>query len=126
MQRTRILAMTATAVLVAVTATTATAQGGGGGSAADVKDAPGVAEVAPLAAHNQYWSSPVTLAPGASGSASVSCPAGEVPTGGGAGTSAFDIYLLDTRPAGGSWLVYGKNTGTYDQSLTAYVICTVP
>ncbi|RKN07179.1 hypothetical protein [Streptomyces radicis] len=125
MKRARILALTATAILVAGTATAA-AQGGGSGPAPDVKSTPGVAEVAPSAAHNQYWSTPVTITPGSSALASVTCPTGQVPTGGGAGTSSFDIYLLDTRPSGNSWIAYGKNTGTFDQSLTAYVICTVP
>ncbi|MFD5318560.1 hypothetical protein [Streptomyces sp. NPDC127098] len=125
MRRARILAATATAVLLAGTATAA-AQGGGSARGDEVKDVPAAEGVAPLAAHNQYIGLPTNLAPGTSGSAWVACPSGEVPTGGGAGTSAFDIYLLDTRPSGSSWVVFGKNTGTTTQSLTAYVICTVP
>ncbi|TDC20770.1 hypothetical protein E1265_20515 [Streptomyces sp. 8K308] len=125
MRRARILAVTATAVLLAGTATAA-AQGGGSAQGGDVKDVPAAEGVTPLAAHNQYTGTPTSLAPGASGSAWAFCPSGEVPTGGGAGTSAFDIYLLDTRPSGNSWLVFGKNTGSTTQSITAYVICTVP
>ncbi|WP_165956285.1 hypothetical protein [Streptomyces hainanensis] len=121
MRRARILAMAATVILVAGSATAAAQSGGG-----DVKDVPGAQDVGPLAAHNQYTGTPTSLAPGASGSAWAYCPAGEVPTGGGAGTSAFDIYLLDTRPSGTAWLVFGKNTGSTTQNITAYVVCTVP
>jgi hypothetical protein len=121
MRRAKVFALTATVMLLAGTATAA-AQGGG----TQPKAAPGAESVAPLAAFNQYTSAPVSIAPGTSSSASVSCPAGQVPSGGGAGTSAFDVYLLDTRPAGSGWLVFGRNTGTTTQSITAYVVCTTP
>ncbi|MDT0309363.1 hypothetical protein RM780_20710 [Streptomyces sp. DSM 44917] len=126
MKRARILTITATALLVAGTATAAAQGSGGDARGNNVKRAPGAEVVSPLAAHNQYTSTPVSIAPGTSGSASVACPAGQVPTGGGAGTSAFDIYLLDTRPSGNGWVAFGRNVGTTAQTLTTYVVCTVP
>ncbi|BCM72785.1 MULTISPECIES: hypothetical protein [Streptomyces] len=120
MTRTRVLTLITVAVLTAGTATAgAAAHDSGTDTAAKPK-------VSLRAAHGQYEGTPVTVPPGGQNIAGVSCPAGQVPTGGGSRTSAFDIYVTDSYPAGNGWTVLGKNIGTTQQTLRAVVVCTVP
>ncbi|MFD5567527.1 hypothetical protein [Streptomyces cadmiisoli] len=120
MTRTRILTFAALAVLAAG-ATTA-----GAAAYADDPDDTTKSQVRPLAAHGQYEGAPTTVPAGGQANVGVNCPAGQVPTGGGAKTSAFDIYLTDSFPAGTGWTVIGKNIGNSPQTLRAVVVCTVP
>jgi hypothetical protein len=79
-----------------------------------------------LAAHPQFFGPFVTVPPGGNVVASVACPAGQVPTGGGGTTSAFKIFFTDSFASGGSWIVRGTNTNTVNESIRAFVICTTP
>ncbi|TDC12657.1 hypothetical protein E1265_29435 [Streptomyces sp. 8K308] len=87
-------------------------------------DKPQAAE--PLAAHNQIEGTNVTVPPGSQNFAGVTCPAGQVPTGGGFRTSGFDIYATDSYASGTGWSVFARNTGTTAQQVRAVVVCTVP
>ncbi|TDC73967.1 hypothetical protein [Streptomyces hainanensis] len=120
MRRTRVLALTSTAIVLTGMATAAATVHRDG--AAGVKPA----ATAPLAAHNRFDGPPTTIQPGGFGSAEVTCPAGQVPTGGGHGTSAFDIYVTDSVPLGTGWFVVAKNIGNTAQTVRAVVVCTVP
>ncbi|GMA86298.1 hypothetical protein GCM10025868_15480 [Angustibacter aerolatus] len=66
----------------------------------------------------------VAIAPGATGSNSVACPAGSLLTGGGHSTSGYDIITTDSFFSGNTWTVIGKNTGTTSQTLRAVARCT--
>ncbi|MFS8197757.1 hypothetical protein ACLVWQ_03625 [Streptomyces sp. CWNU-52B] len=88
---------------------------------------PPAAEAAPQAAHNQYFGPFVTVQPGQNGLATVSCPSGLVPTGGGGASSAYRIFFTDSFVSNGNtWVVRGTNTGTTAESIQAFVICTKP
>ncbi|GAB2906924.1 hypothetical protein [Streptomyces mayteni] len=120
MRRGRILALTTIAVLAAgMTTAGATVDHGGTADAAKP-------EAAPLAAHGQYIGPPESITPGSFSFAYATCPAGQVPTGGGGGTSNVHIYLTDSHPTPNGWVVGGVNTGSLNESLTAHVVCTVP
>ncbi|MFD5437840.1 hypothetical protein ACFWJ4_37530 [Kitasatospora sp. NPDC127067] len=84
------------------------------------------ADPALLSAHNQVFGDFVDVAPGGNGFATVTCPSGQVPTGGGGQTSAFRIFFTDSYPSGSSWVVRGTNTGTATESILATAVCTVP
>ncbi|MFJ3841367.1 hypothetical protein ACIPY6_38475 [Streptomyces sp. NPDC090054] len=121
----RTLALAVVATLAVLTAGTTTA---GAQEASDEppKPTPPIS-AAPLSAHTQHFGTPVTVQPGAFAFAHVSCPAGTVPTGGGARTSGTFIYITDSYANGTDWTVVGKNIGTdFEQTLTAFVVCTVP
>ncbi|MFE4517104.1 hypothetical protein ACFRMQ_23250 [Kitasatospora sp. NPDC056783] len=79
-----------------------------------------------LAAHDQVFGDFVDVAPGANGFATVACPSGEVPTGGGGQTSAFRIFFTDSYPSGSVWVVRGTNTNTVTESIRATAVCTTP
>ncbi|MBB5122453.1 hypothetical protein [Streptomyces eurocidicus] len=126
-RRTPILAMTALAALAIGTAT-ATAEDG-------PKNKPGI--VAPsqqkaekdadsLAAHNQFFGDFVTVEPNTNRAATVTCPAGQVPTGGGGTTSAIRVFFTDSFASGRSWVIRGTNTNSVNESIRAFVICTTP
>ncbi|MET8544743.1 hypothetical protein ABZW03_29480 [Kitasatospora sp. NPDC004799] len=133
MARTKPLVLTAVAAVAVLAASTAVA-------VADDKPAskpaakPSVtvpndqaaADPSLLAAHNQIFGSWVDVAPGGNGIASVTCPSGQVPTGGGGQTSAFRIFFTDSYPSGSSWVTRGTNTGTGTESIRAVVVCTTP
>jgi hypothetical protein len=69
----------------------------------------------------------VTVSPGQNGLATVSCPSGLVPTGGGGAASAIRIFFTDSFASDGTtWVVRGTNTGATDESIQAFVICTTP
>lgn len=129
MARTTTLALTALAaagVLIGGTMT-ALAEDGSGGKKADVAaSAKAAASPALLAAHPQFFGSFVTVPPGGNVAASVACPAGQVPTGGGGATSAFKIFFTDSFASGGTWFVRGTNTNTVNESIRAFVVCTTP
>ncbi|MFI2765440.1 hypothetical protein ACH5A3_42590 [Streptomyces echinatus] len=120
MTRTRVLTLITVAVLTAGTATAGAAVHGGGTEEATKPKA------TLRAAHGQYEGAPSNVPAGGQNSAGVSCPAGQVPTGGGARTSGYDIYITDSYAAGSGWTVLGKNIGSTQQSLRAVVVCTVP
>lgn len=67
----------------------------------------------------------VNLAGGEVGTAHVECPAGQVPTGGGAG-SGYDVLLTTTIPTDTGWTVRAKNTSSAQRALSAQVFCTTP
>ncbi len=118
MQRNRIIVWTTIAILTVGMAHTAAAQGG---------DKPSMGDSAtPMADHSQHFGDYVQLAPGGIGSATVTCPGGTQPTGGGFRTTAFDIQVTDSTPDGFGWLVIGRNVGSTTEELRAVVICTVP
>ncbi|MFE7594878.1 hypothetical protein ACFU6K_36290 [Kitasatospora sp. NPDC057512] len=86
----------------------------------------GPAAVSPalMAAHDQVVGDWIDVDPGANGVAVVSCPSGEVPTGGGGQTSAYRIFFTDSYPTDNSWVVRGTNTGTATESIRATAVCT--
>ncbi|GAB7188786.1 hypothetical protein ATKI12_8617 [Kitasatospora sp. Ki12] len=79
-----------------------------------------------LAAHTQVFGSWNVVPPGQSASAAVSCPSGQVPTGGGGQTSAYKIFFTDSYPSGSYWLIRGTNTNTVEESIRATAVCTTP
>ncbi|WP_326594913.1 hypothetical protein [Streptomyces sp. NBC_01803] len=81
---------------------------------------------APMAEYTQHSGDYIDLAPGGIGTATVTCPGGSQPTGGGFRTSAFDIHVTDSAADGFGWSVIGRNVGSTTESLRATVICTVP
>ncbi|UQI47032.1 hypothetical protein M1P56_23130 [Streptomyces sp. HU2014] len=125
-RRTPILAMTALAAL-AVGTVAAAADG--------PEDKPGIVapskqkaerDAEPLAAHGQFFGDFVTVEPNTNRSATVSCPTGQVPTGGGGTTSAIRIFFTDSFASGRSWVVRGTNTNSVNESIRAFVVCTTP
>ncbi len=62
------------------------------------------------------------IAPGASGYAEISCPAGQVVTGGG---WHLEVDLKVDRASwySGKWRVYAHNTGSFTRALTARGVC---
>ena len=111
MRRSRIIVWTTLAVLLVGMAHTAAAQDDG---------------AAPMAEHSQHSGDYLELPPGGIGTATVTCPGGTQPTGGGFRTTAFDIQVTDSAPDGFGWMVIGRNVGSTPESLRAVVICTVP
>ena len=120
-------ALAAAGVLVSG-ATTATADDG-------PADKPGIATLekqtpdtatSVLAAHSQFFGPFVAVPAGSNLTASVTCPAGQVPTGGGGATSAFKIFFTDSFASGSSWFVRGTNTNTVPESIRAFAVCTTP
>ncbi|MEU1288218.1 hypothetical protein [Kitasatospora sp. NPDC005856] len=85
-----------------------------------------VADPSMLAAHTPVFGDPVDVPAGGHGLATATCPSGQVPTGGGGQTSAFDIFFTDSYPSGSSWVIRGTNTGTVNQSISANAVCTTP
>ncbi|MEV7614344.1 hypothetical protein [Streptomyces sp. NPDC089799] len=77
--------------------------------------------------HSQHTGPQILMQGYQTASATVSCPAGEVPTGGG-GSTGFRTYLITSSgtPDGRGWEVRATNTTAYPRSLTAQVICTRP
>lgn len=132
MTRTTSLALTAltalaTAGVLVSSATTATADDGPAlkpGILAPKVQTPATAS--PLAAHQQIFGSFVTVPPGGNLPASATCPAGQVPTGGGGTTSAYKIFFTDSYASGTSWYVRGTNTNTVNESISAFAVCTTP
>ncbi|WP_030062037.1 hypothetical protein [Streptomyces novaecaesareae] len=131
------LALTALAVLGILAASTAaaTADGKPAGRPADkpaakpavtVPNDPAAADASLLAGHVQVVGDWVVVAPGGNGVATVTCPSGEVPTGGGGQTSAFKIFFTDSYPSGSAWVVRGTNTNTVSESIRATAVCTTP
>lgn len=87
---------------------------------------PAASDPSMLAAHAQLFGDWVVVHPGANGVATVTCPSGQVPTGGGGQTSAFKIFFTDSYPSGSAWVVRGTNTNTVDESIRATAVCTTP
>lgn len=67
----------------------------------------------------------VTDANGTQTEASVSCPHGQVPLGGGVSTGslATSINVNTSEPTSTGWLVAENNASGFDTSMTPYVIC---
>ncbi|MFJ6385059.1 hypothetical protein ACIQI7_34280 [Kitasatospora sp. NPDC092039] len=134
MARTKPLVLTALAAVAVLAASTAAAVADDkpAGKPAD-KPAVVVPEDQPpidpslSAAHTPVSGTPVSVAAGANGIATVTCPSGQVPTGGGGQTSAFRIFFTDSYPSfGNSWVVRGTNTGTATETISATAVCTTP
>ncbi|MFI7101001.1 hypothetical protein ACIBK8_16710 [Streptomyces sp. NPDC050161] len=84
-------------------------------------------DAAPKAAHPQVFGPAVNIPPGGNLLASVACPAGTVPTGGGGVTQGQRVFFTDSFVAStGQWSVRGTNTDTTTQFLRAFAICTTP
>ncbi|MEU5402091.1 hypothetical protein ABZ348_22665 [Streptomyces sp. NPDC005963] len=67
----------------------------------------------------------VVLEPGQSGSAHVSCPTGQVPSGGGVSNGNTFVHLTDGFATGPLWVARAKNTDrAAPHPLRAFVICT--
>ncbi|MEI5103481.1 hypothetical protein RB200_39425 [Streptomyces sp. PmtG] len=76
------------------------------------------------AAGTPVLGSPVNVAAnGGRGLATVACPAGTAPTGGGGQTSAFEIFFTDSFASGNTWVIRGTNTGSTVQTLRAFAVC---
>ncbi|WP_405530526.1 hypothetical protein OG592_21920 [Streptomyces avidinii] len=86
--------------------------------------APG--DAVPLSAHTHHSGPVVNIPAGGFSYASVNCPSGSVPTGGGGQTSSGLTLLTDSFPAGNGWTIGVKNTDTATRSAWAHVVCTVP
>ncbi|MEU4953872.1 hypothetical protein ACFYN3_27990 [Streptomyces lavendulae] len=119
------LAFVATTVLLVTGLTTATA----GASSDDPPKparpaAPGVA--VPLSQHYQISGTTVTIPAGGFAFASVNCPSGLVPTGGGGRTSSTSTFLTHSAPTATGWEIGVRNTSTGQASAYAYVVCTAP
>ncbi|MGW4908150.1 hypothetical protein [Streptomyces sp. NPDC004270] len=119
MRRIRSVVLITTAILAAGTAT-ATAREG-------VQEPPPSIQAAQKAPHNQYFSASRFLGPGAWSEVFVSCPAGQVPTGGGFHSNGNTVFATDSYSRGSDWYVRARNTSP-DQTyfISAFVICTVP
>lgn len=65
----------------------------------------------------------VSVAAGANGIASVTCPAGTLVTGGGGQTSAFKIFFTDSYRSGNGWVIRGTNTNTVAESIYPVAVC---
>ena len=78
--------------------------------------------VVPAGTDSIVFGTPVDIAAGSNGIATVTC--GTKVTGGGGTTSAFDILFTDSYPsATKTWTVRGRNYGTTTQQLTAWAVC---
>ncbi len=66
----------------------------------------------------------VSVLPGNGESAIAPCPAGQVPSGGGYDVTgdSLRVTLVDVQPAG--WLTAASNTGSGEQKLTSYAVCS--
>ncbi|MFJ6622055.1 hypothetical protein ACIQOW_31310 [Kitasatospora sp. NPDC091335] len=133
MARIKPLALTALAVVGVLAASTATAAAEAkptgkpvGKPAVVIPHNPTTTNPQQLAAHDQVTGDWVDVAPGGNGYAYVTCPSGEVPTGGGGQTSAYAIFFTDSYPDGSSWVVRGTNTGSGTESIRATAVCTTP
>ncbi|GII94407.1 hypothetical protein [Sinosporangium siamense] len=109
-------ALAAAAVLIGGPAAAAAADDG--------DDRPAAAGAALRAPHPIFFGTFVTVPPNQNLTASVSCPAGQVPTGGGGTTSAFRIFFTDSFASGNTWSIRGTNTNTVNESIRAFVVCT--
>ncbi|MFC9931581.1 hypothetical protein [Streptomyces sp. NPDC127190] len=117
------------AALVVGGATLATAQGGDA-------DKPGtsgshVSGRAKQATVGRYWGDDVIVQPGKYGTASASCPAGMVSTGGGgsegnASQSGGEPFMLASYGGPNGWTVGVKNTDTVARPIIAFVVCITP
>jgi len=65
----------------------------------------------------------VTVPPGENLLATVSCPVGATPVGGGGDTTGIRTFLTASFSSGQTWNVRGTNTGTMASTLRAYVLC---
>ncbi|WP_283135906.1 hypothetical protein [Rhizohabitans arisaemae] len=84
------------------------------------------AHAAALAPHPQFFGAFVVVPPGQNRVATVSCPAGQVPSGGGGATSGIRIFFTDSFASGNGWVIRGTNTNTANESIRAFVVCTTP
>lgn len=85
----------------------------------------GTASLRVLAPTHRLFGDAVLLGPGQSGSAHVSCPTGQVPSGGGVSNGNTFVHLTDGFATGPLWVARGKNTDRADpHPLRAFVICT--
>jgi hypothetical protein len=66
---------------------------------------------------------PKTILAGQEGYASVNCPAGKRPIGGGGGTGDGGLAISNTGPIDTGWFVDAKNTVAGAIDLRAYAIC---
>lgn len=83
------------------------------------------AAVKAMAPHSQQVSADVTVPGYGTAQATVPCPSGTFPTGGG-GRSSEGILLIesDTGPGSTSWVVTGQNRYSVPGTVSAFVICT--
>lgn len=79
----------------------------------------------------RYWGDDVAVGPGQYGTASASCPAGMVSTGGGgaeggASQNGGDPFVVASYGGPGNWLVGVKNTDSVTRFIDAFVVCITP
>ncbi|MFJ5921619.1 hypothetical protein ACIQF6_03310 [Kitasatospora sp. NPDC092948] len=112
--------LTLAAVLLA-TASTATA---GNTAAYGLQPAPGPR----AAAIDPHLGPEVDVGAGETGIATVECPSGEVPTGGGgfnpALLSGHPFAITNSFPEGNVWVLTALNTSSSVQKLAAFVLCS--
>lgn len=90
-----------------------------------------VSDRATRATLGRYWGDDVFVQPGQYGTASVSCPAGMMSTGGGgaegnASQSGGEPFVLASYGGPDSWTVGVKNTDTVVRPIIAFVVCITP
>ncbi|MEC3997889.1 hypothetical protein VSR01_32130 [Actinacidiphila sp. DG2A-62] len=122
MKRSRMSVLVAVAVLATSGATLAVAQDDDAGGHGATR--------APRASVGRYWGTDVSVGPGRYGTASASCPAGMVSTGGGGaiggGAQSGDPYFIGSYGGSDGWVVGVKNTDSVTRSVTAFVVCMTP
>ncbi|MDH6130126.1 hypothetical protein [Kitasatospora sp. GP82] len=134
MERTRVLTLAGVVVALLTVGLTSAADGNAAEPTGQNQATPITAKAggkgdlaaAAAAASPRAFGTSVSVAPGTNGFASVSCPAGGSPLSGGGTTSGIHIFFTDSFASGSSWIIRGTNTGTVNENLTAYVLCTNP
>ncbi|RKN35810.1 hypothetical protein [Streptomyces hoynatensis] len=116
----RICAFTASVLLTAGTAIAATPGSEG------TDQAPAAEEATPRAAFTRHQGTARQIPAGGLLDVSVSCPSGQVPTGGGGASQSGLIHLVTSAPTENGWGVVGRNTGTVPDQLIPWVVCTTP
>ncbi|MFE2103052.1 MULTISPECIES: hypothetical protein [unclassified Streptomyces] len=123
MKRLAISVLVTAAVLAASGATLAAARDGDGGKHGTARAA--------RASVGRYWGTDVEVPPGQYRTASVSCPAGMVSTGGGgaiggASQNGGDPFFTGSYGGSGGWVIGVKNTDSVTRFVNAFVVCITP
>ncbi|MFD9903185.1 hypothetical protein [Streptomyces sp. NPDC059063] len=117
-------ASVATAVIAAIGIATAASASSGSDSSDAPKPRPRAIKAPVAQAGTPVFGTAVPVAPnGGHGYATVTCPGGTAPTGGGGSTSGYDIFFTDSFASGSDWVIRGTNTGSTEQNLTAFAVC---
>ncbi len=87
------------------------------------KIAPNAVDSARLDSVFQRSSASQAIAAGATGTVSVTCPAGEQILSGGGQPANFGVEMTSSRPSGNGWLYQAKNQNGVASTITAYALC---